>query len=65
MHFLRLARDLCNAPVQKTLAPAFFETEDDSSCGFEGITSGIEHALGMCVVVVARIYVPYSVPQAA
>ncbi|KAG8699356.1 hypothetical protein FRC09_006668 [Ceratobasidium sp. 395] len=46
MHFLRLARDLCNAPIQKSLAPAFFDSEDNSKCGFEGIAPGIEHALG-------------------
>ncbi|KAG9097649.1 hypothetical protein FS749_005806 [Ceratobasidium sp. UAMH 11750] len=46
MHFLRLARDLCNAPVRKMLSPAFFESEDNSKCGFEGIAPGIEHALG-------------------
>ncbi|CAE7231072.1 unnamed protein product [Rhizoctonia solani] len=46
MHFLRLARDLCNAPVQKLLSPAFFEAEDNQQCGFDGISSGIEHALG-------------------
>jgi hypothetical protein len=47
MHFLRLARDLCNAPIQKSLSPAFFEAEDNTQCGFEGIAPGIEHALGM------------------
>ncbi|CAE6523932.1 unnamed protein product [Rhizoctonia solani] len=46
MHFLRLARDLCNTPVQKSLSPAFFEAEDDTRCGFDGISSGIDHALG-------------------
>lgn len=46
MHFLRLARDLCNAPIQKSLSPAFFEAEDSTQCGFEGIAPGIEHALG-------------------
>ncbi|KAG8747243.1 hypothetical protein FRC10_001859 [Ceratobasidium sp. 414] len=46
MHFLRLARDLCNAPVRKMLSPAFFESEDNPKCGFEGIAPGIEHALG-------------------
>ncbi|KAF8707788.1 ER-Golgi trafficking TRAPP I complex 85 kDa subunit, partial [Rhizoctonia solani] len=46
MHFLRLARDLCNTPVQKLLSPAFFEAEDNTRCGFDGISSGIDHALG-------------------
>ncbi|KAJ1311731.1 hypothetical protein OPQ81_010201 [Rhizoctonia solani] len=46
MHFLRLARDLCNTPVQKPLSPAFFEAEDSTQCGFDGISSGIDHALG-------------------
>ncbi|KDN42910.1 hypothetical protein RSAG8_06436, partial [Rhizoctonia solani AG-8 WAC10335] len=46
MHFLRLARDLCNTPVQKSLSPAFFEAEDNTQCGFDGISSGIDHALG-------------------
>ncbi|KAG9118362.1 hypothetical protein FRC07_007148, partial [Ceratobasidium sp. 392] len=46
MHFLRLARDLCSTPIQKTLSPAFFESEDNSKSGFEGIAPGIEHALG-------------------
>ena len=46
MHFLRLARDLCNTPTRKLLSPAFFESEDDSKCGLEGIAPGIEHALG-------------------
>ncbi|CAE6431018.1 unnamed protein product [Rhizoctonia solani] len=46
MHFLRLARDLCNTPVQKPLSPAFFEAEDNKQCGFDGISSGIDHALG-------------------
>ncbi|EUC53708.1 trapp complex protein Trs85, partial [Rhizoctonia solani AG-3 Rhs1AP] len=46
MHFLRLARDLCNTPVQKPLSPAFFEAEDNTQCGFDGISSGIDHALG-------------------
>ncbi|KAG8754517.1 hypothetical protein FRC12_011166 [Ceratobasidium sp. 428] len=30
----------------KSLAPAFFDSEDNSKCGFEGIAPGIEHALG-------------------
>ncbi|KAH7345279.1 ER-golgi trafficking TRAPP I complex 85 kDa subunit-domain-containing protein [Rhizoctonia solani] len=46
MHFLRLARDLCNTPIQKSLSPAFFEVEDNTRCGFDGISSGIDHALG-------------------
>ncbi|CCO26658.1 hypothetical protein BN14_00687 [Rhizoctonia solani AG-1 IB] len=46
MHFLRIARDLCNTPIQKLLSPAFFESEDNMQCGFDGISSGIDHALG-------------------
>jgi hypothetical protein len=47
MHFLRIARDLCNTPIQKLLSPAFFESEDNMQCGFDGISSGIDHALGV------------------
>lgn len=50
MYFLRKAHDLYQFQPEKTLSPAFWESEGqkaDGRSGFDAIMPGIEHPLGM------------------